>query len=65
MAGVFGMELTVMQLVLWGTVLSGICLVAGAFIGIVLAALMTTAKEADKQSERLRKGKNIDPSLWF
>lgn len=59
------MELTVMQLVLWGTVLSGICLAAGTFIGIVLTALMTTAKEADKQSERLRKGKSIDPSLWF
>lgn len=54
-----------MQLVLGGAILAGICLAGGAFFGIVLAAIMTTAKEADKQSECLGKGKNIGPSLCF
>lgn len=59
------MELTIMQMVFWGTILAGICLASGTFVGIVLAALMTTAKEEDRQSEHSRKGKNTDPSLWF
>lgn len=50
------MELTIMQMILYGTILAGICLFAGTFIGMVLAAIMMTAKRADEWMERVERG---------